>query len=187
MCRMDIWDTNAYFSSRVPVMASRMPLVKSAACALAAKHLHHISRREGRTYNPPPAWPFIEQMDWYLEYVKHRQDSIHQLREASSNCTSNTTPVVVETILAALAILCMCDMMDAPKEPWGSPMASLVPVQMDTGDSNGHPLLLQIAPGATKNPCFWNLAWQDLVQSCKSGIYCALGRNAIATNNPLKS
>ncbi|KAI2988360.1 transcriptional regulator family: Fungal Specific TF [Aspergillus niger] len=45
---LDCFDTNAYYSIKVPVMVATRPMLKAAACALAAKHLHRMCQGDAR-------------------------------------------------------------------------------------------------------------------------------------------
>ncbi|KAI3053990.1 transcriptional regulator family: Fungal Specific TF [Aspergillus niger] len=76
---LDCFDTNAYYSIKVPVMVATRPMLKAAACALAAKHLHRMCQGDARRMlqlthlrNSPLQWA-VAGID--LKYESYRMAS----------------------------------------------------------------------------------------------------------------
>ncbi|KAF5695276.1 hypothetical protein FDENT_580 [Fusarium denticulatum] len=154
----DIFDTGCYFSGKVPVKAATSPLLKSSMCAIAAKHLYRVnkSRRDSMTDS---RW---HGYDWRYESAKHYDEAIHHLKNAVDLCTYENNLSDKEDMLAAVAILCIYELMDAPGTAWRAHLSAL-PLFNPEEDAS-HPASPVIIPRtAIQGPILWSLARQDLL------------------------
>ncbi|KAH7129859.1 hypothetical protein B0J13DRAFT_563430 [Dactylonectria estremocensis] len=161
---MDLFDTGAYFSSKVPVIAATRPLVKSAVCALAAKHLHN-SRRSLKSFRSRHNIPhlFDQNVDWHYESATYYDQAIGHLKTAVNLQRFDEDPADKEEIFAAVAILCTYELMDAPGTAWRAHLSAL-PLFSPEQDSSLVPSSPVIIPrAAIKGPIFWSLARQDFL------------------------
>ncbi|KAH8667148.1 hypothetical protein BGZ61DRAFT_592658 [Ilyonectria robusta] len=161
---MDLFDTGAYFSSKVPVIAATRPLVKSAVCALAAKHLHN-SQRSLKSFNRRNSiLPLFDQnVDWHYQAATYYDQAIGHLKTAVNLQTFDEDPIDKEEIFAAVAILCTYELMDAPGTAWRAHLSAL-PLFSPEQDSALAPSSPVIIPrAAIKGPIFWSLARQDFL------------------------
>ncbi|KPM41396.1 hypothetical protein AK830_g5185 [Neonectria ditissima] len=167
---MDLFDTGAYFSSKVPVIAVTRPLLKSAVCALAAKHLHHIDNVSHESYMPSTSLScrnsivalFGHHVDWHYESATYYDQAIGHLK-AAVNLFSHEDLPDKEEIFAAVVILCTYELMDAPGTAWRAHLSAL-PLFSPEPDAVSIPSSPVIIPrAAIKGPIFWSLARQDLL------------------------
>jgi hypothetical protein len=150
---MDLFDTTSYFSSRVPVIAASRTLLKSAVCALSAKHLRHVGL------------PFSNEEMWRYHSARYYDQALGHLKIAvSSDSYSHTLPGK-EEMLAAVAILCTFELMDAPGSAWKAHLSAL-PLFDDRAASVPVHSSIIIPQTAVKGPIFWSLARQDLLCAC---------------------
>ncbi|KAK7418423.1 hypothetical protein QQX98_003915 [Neonectria punicea] len=167
---MDLFDTGAYFSSKVPVIAVTRPLLKSAVCALAAKHLHHIDNTLHKNHTPstsidrtsPILSLFGCNVDWHYQSATYYDQAIGHLK-AAVNLFSHEDLPDKEEIFAAVAILCTYELMDAPGTAWRAHLSAL-PLFSPEPDPVSIPSSPVVIPSAAiKGPIFWSLARQDLL------------------------
>ncbi|KAE8422600.1 hypothetical protein BDV36DRAFT_210219 [Aspergillus pseudocaelatus] len=165
---MDLFDTTSYFSSKVPVIATSKTLLKSAVCALAAKHLRHVCRVMSQAGVDPgcvPKYsglPFSNEEMWRYHSARYYDQALGHLKVAvSSESYSNTQPGK-EEMLAAVAILCSFELMDAPGSAWRAHLSAL-PLFDDRASSVPVHSSIIIPQTAVKGPIFWSLARQDLL------------------------
>ena len=85
---MDLFDLHTYFTSSAPIKALNHPLLKYAACALAAKHLGcvHGARRTASELSSVHAridtWPAAKsRTDWYYYGAEYYEKAIKLLME----------------------------------------------------------------------------------------------------------
>jgi hypothetical protein len=71
-----------------------------------------------------------------------------------------------EEMLAAVAILCAFELMDAPGSAWRAHLSAL-PLFNDKTASISDQSMIVIPRTAVKGPIFWSLARQDLLCACK--------------------
>lgn len=169
---MDLFDTTSFFSSKVPVIAATKPLLKSAVCALSAKHLVHVCRVMGRSGANPrliPSFiglPTLNEETWRYHSVRYYDQALGHLKVAVNlESYANNLPDK-EEMLAAVAILCTFELMDAPGSAWRAHLSAL-PLFDDRSTSvSGHSSIV-IPQTAIKGPIFWSLARQDLLCACK--------------------
>ncbi|KAL2822257.1 hypothetical protein BDW59DRAFT_103814 [Aspergillus cavernicola] len=165
---MDLFDTTAYFSSKVPVIAVSKPLLKSAVCALSAKHLRHICQsmshiKEGSGLIPSdPGLPCTNEEIWRYSSEKYYDQALDHLKTAV-DLESYMNPLSDrEEMLAAVAILCAFELMDAPGSAWRAHLSAL-PLFDDSAASMPDQSEIVIPRTAVKGPIFWSLARQDLL------------------------
>ncbi|CAG8225058.1 unnamed protein product [Penicillium salamii] len=159
---MDLFDTTAYFSSKVPVLAATRPLLKSAVCALSAKHLQHVHRTSVGENRKDSLLPSTDEETWQYQSAKHYDQALGFLKRAINLGTYNDNPSDKEEMLAAVAILCLYELMDAPGTAWKAHLSAL-PLFNDTSASMPAHSSVIIPKTAIKGPIFWSLARQDLL------------------------
>ncbi|KAL7815856.1 hypothetical protein V8C26DRAFT_401786 [Trichoderma gracile] len=168
---MDTFDTGAYFSHKVTVMATTKPLLKSAVCALAAKHLGHCQNiTKGQLAGKPEgghrAISTVENtVDWQYQSAKHYDRAIKHLKIAINRGIFETDDADKEELFASITILCTYELMDAPGTAWSAHLSAL-PLFSPGFDSEsllGSPIAIPRA--AVSGPIFWSLARQDLLCS----------------------
>lgn len=72
-----------YFASVVPVEASHCPLLKYAACAIAAKHLGRVrGRKRVKSRAATESFPDSEATDWPYKAAKYYDKAIISLQKA---------------------------------------------------------------------------------------------------------
>ncbi|KAK2677841.1 Fungal transcription factor [Fusarium oxysporum f. sp. vasinfectum] len=155
----DIFDTGCYFSGKVPVKAATSPLLKSSMCAIAAKHLYRVAKNQLNPKSNNSRW---RGYDWRYESAKHYDEAIHHLKNAVDLCTYENSLSDREDMLAAVAILCIYELMDAPGTAWRAHLSAL-PLFNPTEDAS-HPASPVVIPRtAIQGPILWSLARQDLL------------------------
>jgi hypothetical protein len=166
---MDLFDTTAYFSSKVPVLAATRPLLKSAVCAISAKHLQHVYRTSIGHNRNCYLLSLVDEETWQYQSAKHYDLALGFLKSAIDLGTYNDSPSKKEEMLAAVAILCLYELMDAPGTAWQAHLSAL-PLFNDTSASMPAHSSVIIPKTAIEGPIFWSLARQDLLCACKSDI-----------------
>lgn len=162
---MDIFDTGSYFSCKVPVIAATKPLLKSAVCAVSAKHLDRLSRAETSSENSFHASRYA--VDWHYQSAKHYGEAINHLKNAVDLRAYENDLSDKEDMLAAVAILCIYELMDAPDTAWRAHLKAL-PLFDPKSDPFAAPSSPVVIPRtAIQGPIFWSLARQDLLCACK--------------------
>ncbi|KAL7929784.1 hypothetical protein V8C35DRAFT_175973 [Trichoderma chlorosporum] len=168
---MDTFDTGAYFSHKVTVMATTKPLLKSAVCALAAKHLGHCQASMSKQYGGlsderrAAIFPLDDRVDWQYQSAKHYGNAIKHLKVAINLGAFETDDIDKEELFASITILCTYELMDAPGTAWSAHLSAL-PLFSPKPDSEsvlGSPITIPKA--AVSGPIFWSLARQDLLCS----------------------
>ncbi|RFU81357.1 hypothetical protein TARUN_840, partial [Trichoderma arundinaceum] len=166
---MDTFDTGAYFSHKVTVMAATKPLLKSAVCALAAKHLGHCQNnmtsghREHLDARCTILLSLGDKVDWQYQSVKHYDRAIKHLKVAINLGAFETDDGDREELFASITILCTYELMDAPGTAWRAHLSAL-PLFSPRPESDsllGSPITIPRA--AVSGPIFWSLARQDLL------------------------
>lgn len=178
---MDVFDTTAFFSCKVPVMATSRPLLKSAVCALAAKHLHCIRSAPNATsrnlcsseriiYSSQPG----AQIDWQYQAAEYYHRAIGDLKTAITLHAFDADPAdhtsQTSVAFATIAILSMYELMDAPGMGWKAHLSAL---PLFSPASN--PMAIACSPvnvphTIVKGPIFWSLARQDFLCACKLSL-----------------
>jgi hypothetical protein len=169
--RMDLFDTTAYFSSKVPVIAASKPLLKYAVCALAAKHLHHYCRvRKAAQYSPLIPDCCLSgprgELDWRYYSIHYYHQALGHLKASIASSTLQHGRFEQEELFAAVAILCTYELMDAPGTAWRAHLSAL-PLFSQGGAFASAPSEIIIPSTTIKGPVFWSLARQDLLCTCK--------------------
>ncbi|CEJ55703.1 hypothetical protein PMG11_01942 [Penicillium brasilianum] len=165
---MDLFDTTSYFSSKVPVIATSKLLLKSAVCALSAKHLRHVCRVMSQAGVDPgsvPKYsglPFSNEEMWRYHSARYYDQALGHLKIAVSSESYSHTLQGKEEMLAAVAILCSFELMDAPGSAWRAHLSAL-PLFDDRAASVPVHSSIIIPQTAVKGPIFWSLARQDLL------------------------
>lgn len=159
---MDIFDTGAYFSSKIPIMATTSPLLRSAACAIAAKQLYRSNRNPFESH-----LQHLGPVDWTYESARNYHEAIGHLREAVNTRAYDEGAVEKEHMLAAIAILCIFELMDDPGTAWKAHLSAL-PLFGSESDSIQELLsTVTLHKTAVKGPIFWILARQDQLCACE--------------------
>jgi hypothetical protein len=172
---MDLFDTGAYFSCKVPVIATTRPLLKSAVCALAAKHLSYLQcslgANQGETHRQSrysiSTLAHSDNIDWQYQSVEHYHRAIGCLKAAIVSREFETDMSSKEEFFAAIAILCTHELMDAPGTAWKAHISALPFFSSTPGHSATPCSSVSIPHTAIKGPIFWSLARQDLLCACK--------------------
>lgn len=169
---MDLFDTTAYFSSKVPVIAASKPLLKSAVCALAAKHVRHLYLRANGSKEGISAHHRIlslaDQDIWHYQSAKHYDEALGYLKQTIELGKYADSVSDKEEMLAAVAILCTYELMDAPGTAWKAHLSALPIFHDETNADSISALSPVVIPStAIKGPVFWSLARQDLLCACK--------------------
>ncbi|KAF4949298.1 hypothetical protein FSARC_13505 [Fusarium sarcochroum] len=161
---LDIFDTGCYFSGKVPVKAASRPLLKSAMCAIAAKHLYRLNRNRPSREEPIqiPGGRGWRSSDWRYQSVKHYDEAIGHLKIAVDLHTYENDLSEKEDMLAAVAILCIYELMDAPGTAWRAHLSAL-PLFKSTEDASFAASPIVIPRTAIQGPILWSLARQDLL------------------------
>lgn len=157
---MDLFDTTAYFSAKVPVLAASRPLLKSAVC-VSAKHLRHLYQTSAPLRNNF-GLPMADEETWQYQSAKHYDQALGRLKTAINLETYVENPSDKEEMLAAVAILCTFELMDAPGSAWRAHLDAL-PLFNDNATSMSAQSTIIIPRTAIKGPIFWSLARQDLL------------------------
>lgn len=181
---MDVFDTGAYFSHKVPLMAASKPLLKSAVCASAAKYLHHKTRlRESEAsaaqdHIPGASSPVARDdpagipgdVDWQYQAAKHYDRALAQLRSAVQLRHFETDGSAREELFATVAVLCAYELMNSPGTAWRAHLSVLPLFTSETGSTprgnGGHCSPVTIPRAAISGPIFWALARHDLLCAC---------------------
>ncbi|OAL47739.1 hypothetical protein IQ07DRAFT_126963 [Pyrenochaeta sp. DS3sAY3a] len=170
---MDLYDVTAYFTFYVPRLAATRPLLRSACCALASKHIrrlletrqprsdthwHHLGSEYWKTNLKTRNWNY-ESAAYYDDAIRLLMDEITRVSDPTN--TSFDRSHRSEEALAAIAILCVYELLDAPGPEWSAhlsalPLLETAPAQiLDT-------LTPQPPPrGLSKRSIFWNFVRQD--------------------------
>ncbi|KAF4987765.1 hypothetical protein FGRMN_10189 [Fusarium graminum] len=156
----DIFDTGCYFSGKVPVKAATSPLLKSSICAISAKHLFRLNKsRTTHSQCPDLRW---RGYDWLYESAKHYSEAIRHLKTAVHLQTYENDLSEKEDMLAAVAILCIYELMDAPGTAWRAHLSAL-PLFKPTEEVSPLATPVVIPRTAIQGPILWSLARQDLL------------------------
>ena len=194
---MDLFDCGRYFSFHVPVKALKVPLLKYAACAYAAKQLGRVRGEKSALGGASSSqarmelWPVPGKVNWLFHAAKYYDKAISLLLEALEEQQENpsqfsgemqldgdrpdgrfpnpTPSRTSDELLAATAILCEYEAMDATGVAWSKHL-------------NGTKSLLDVAevgmhddfPGSqnyskfagARKAIFWNFARQDFAAAC---------------------
>ncbi|KAK1449992.1 hypothetical protein CMEL01_07328, partial [Colletotrichum melonis] len=170
---MDLFDTSAHFSCKIPIRATTRPLLKSAICALAAKHLSRTQSndneiRQTRSARASVAPSATTPPDWQYHAVRHYHQAIRHLKHAITFAGARDDALHSETsdqhadTFAAVAILCMYELMNAPGNAWKAHLTALsLYSASDRALGGSSPVSIPQSP--TKGPIFWSLARQDFL------------------------
>ncbi|KND86421.1 putative oxidoreductase [Tolypocladium ophioglossoides CBS 100239] len=163
---IDLFDTSAYFASKVPVMATTRPLLKMAVSALAAKHLHRSEKYGAKNKATIPSKSRLLELsnnvDWNYEAATYYQRAIGHLKAATQeqgfghehSMDANET----EVIFASVTMLSFYELMDAPSIAWRAHLHALPLFSTMPGLYSPFNGLYNL-----KRPIFWNLARQDVL------------------------
>ncbi|TDZ30416.1 Transcription activator AMTR1 [Colletotrichum spinosum] len=165
---MDLFDTSAYFSRKIPIRATTRPLLKSAICALAAKHLSRTQHHTHHTHHDPdPKAP-----DWQYHAVRFYHQAIRRLKTAiahdsSSGGSSGEAGEGHPDTFAAVAMLCIYELINAPGHAWKAHLTAL-PLYSSSSSSSGVEVADAMSPvpiprSPIRGPIFWALARQDFL------------------------
>jgi hypothetical protein len=110
-------------------------------CAIAAKHLYRVNKSRLNLRFEDSRW---RGYDWRYESAKHYDEAIHHLKNAVDLCTYENSLSDKEDMLAAVAILCIYELMDAPGTAWRAHLSAL-PLFSPTEDTS-HPASPVVIP-----------------------------------------
>ncbi|KAI4094985.1 MAG: hypothetical protein LQ344_001832 [Seirophora lacunosa] len=212
---MDLFDQTTFFSSHIPVKSISNPLLKHAACALAAKQLGRVNGRkaifggECSQQANMEVWQNTSNENWALLAAEHYNQAISLLKEAlqwdhaspGDNSAEEldkrlyaprTVDGMVEErklrrrqfgsaqstarsddLLAATAILCEYESLDASNAAWAHHLSGtkslldVVEVGMMPLGSTTMPLRKR-KPSQARKAIFWNFARQDMFAAFKN-------------------
>ena len=134
--RMDLFNLGMYFGSYVPVRALSNRLLKYSACACAAKQLGQVKGANSTISGfcshqaNMTTWKNPENVDWAWHRAKFYDKAISLLMDAliqDSDEASFSSPKAIEgslsattpeELLAATAILCVYEFLDASGAAW---------------------------------------------------------------------
>lgn len=138
-------------------------------CAIAAKHLYRFNKNKLHSTHSSmsPQWQDSRWLsyDWRYESAKHYDEAIHHLKHAVGLQTYESDLSEKEDMLAAIAILCIYELMDAPGTAWRAHLSAL-PLFKPT-DNSQNPASPKVIPRtAIQGPILWSLARQDLLCAC---------------------
>jgi hypothetical protein len=187
---MDLFDCGNYFSTQVPIKAVKNHILRNAACAYAAKHLHRV-RGVRAPYGGNSSqkaqmeiWPYkTKNPDWDFYACKYYDRAIQLLLEALSNQQSpmgrgSDTIVPANTpdeLLAATAILCEYEAMDMSDAAWSRHLDGTKSL-LEIAELGMRPAIDQERFGVSENSrlfagsrkaIFWNFARQDFASACR--------------------
>ena len=97
---------------------------------------------------------------YYDKALRHLKTSV-DLEEAVLNSLADK-----EEMMAAVAILCAFELMDAPGSAWKAHLSAL-PLFNDGSSSFPGQSSIVLPRTAVKGPIFWSLARQDLLCACE--------------------
>ncbi|KAF3806838.1 hypothetical protein GCG54_00007088 [Colletotrichum gloeosporioides] len=168
---MDLFDTSAHFSCKIPIRATTRPLLKSAICALAAKHLsrtqsNNCEKQSSRSARASLSSPTSRTPDWQYHAVRYYHQAIRCLKHAIAlgGCddTRDMDGGRHTDTFAAVAILCMYELMNAPGNAWKAHLTALPLYSASDNNLTGcSPVPIPQSP--IKGPIFWSLARQDFL------------------------
>ena len=179
---MDLFDTGAYYSNKVPVRAKSSPLLKASICALSAKYVtrmlpaHNTDLKDGWQADVA-SMPGGNMINWSFYCTKYYHQAIIHLRAAvkydpdGSDLLSSASDR--ECVFAAVAVLSMYELMDTPGTAWRAHLSAL-PLF-----SNSRPKTspTAVSPASSETPVticrpvFWSLARQDFLCACETDAY----------------
>ena len=154
------------------MIAASKPLLKSAVCALSAKHLRHICQTMSQAEEGSgiisryPGLPWTNEEMWRYNSAKYYDQALGYLKTAVDVKSYMNNLSEKEEMLAAVAILCAFELMDAPGSAWRAHLSAL-PLFNDRTASMSDLSTVVIPRTTVKGPIFWSLARQDLLCACK--------------------
>ncbi|KAK9770215.1 putative Transcription factor domain-containing protein [Seiridium cardinale] len=168
---MDLFDTSAYFSRKVPVLASTSNMLRCSLCAVAAKHIqrkHHLAvNLPLSSYQITPTPSDRQEENWEYVSAKYYQKAIINLKTAVDSLAldddldrSSSPP---DEIFAVIAVLCMYESMDAPGTAWKAHLSALPLFTSNDNTEEDRRYKVRIPRTAIKSPVFWSLARQDIL------------------------
>ncbi|GKZ20105.1 hypothetical protein AbraIFM66951_008175 [Aspergillus brasiliensis] len=165
---LDCFDTNAYYSIKVPVMVATRPMLRVAACALAAKHLHRMCQGDSHRILQLPhlrssalQWA-IGGIDLKYESVRLYDEAIRYLKEAIRLDIPNHRR---EEMFAVVAILCQFELIDAPSTEWRAHLSALPFLYCGTSDEMSLTSSLPNSLLHISRSVFWSLVRQDVLSA----------------------
>ncbi|OJJ96060.1 hypothetical protein ASPACDRAFT_126334 [Aspergillus aculeatus ATCC 16872] len=165
---LDSFDSNAYYSIKVPIMAATRPMLRAAACALAAKHLHRLCQGDSvrisqlpHLRKSPLQW-IIRAIDWKYESVRLYDQAIHHLKEAIALEIPDDRR---EEMFAVVAILCMYELSDAPSTEWRAHLSALPFLYCGSPDASSSTEALPDSLLHISRSVFWSLYRQDCLSA----------------------
>ncbi|KAF9880493.1 zn 2cys6 transcription factor [Colletotrichum karsti] len=170
---MDLFDTSAHFSCKVSIRATTRPLLKSAICALAAKHLsrtqNNHEQHTARSARKSLASADDRSPNWSYHAVRYYHQAIRCLKHAIAiggrdemDMQRGDAESRHADTFAAVAILCIYELMNAPGNAWKAHLTALPLFSAsDSTLSGSSPVTIPQSP--IKGPIFWSLARQDFL------------------------
>ncbi|PYI00271.1 hypothetical protein BO78DRAFT_412411 [Aspergillus sclerotiicarbonarius CBS 121057] len=149
-------------------MVATRPMLRAAACALAAKHLHRMCQGDSTRIsqlahlrNSPLQWT-SGAIDWKYEAVRLYNQAIHHLKEAIALEIPDDRR---EEMFAVVAILCMYELIDAPSTEWRAHLSALPFLSGGTPDGSSPTSTLPYSLLHISRSVFWSLVRQDCLSA----------------------
>lgn len=166
---MDLFDTQAYYSRRVTILAARSPLLKYAASSLAAKCLYRIRRNDSISApssgdsRSPEDYHRGNENDWHYKSVEYYDHAIRLLRETTQFDQQQMygSSFKSDEVLAAIALLATYELMDAPGTEWRAHLSALLLLDTPSTALLSSPSINEIPRSIGNHSIFWNFARQD--------------------------
>lgn len=176
---MDLFDATNFFSTQVSTIAASQPIILTAACALAAKHVSQLRAPRSGWLDGSMAGACLHNSllvsgdsNWDYESVRFYDAAIKQTKQALSGNTSDPVPgsenSSSEDVLAVVAILSMYELMDAPGLEWRAHLGALPLLdEPPVVTSSFSPGASTRTKALARNSLFWTFARQDVMSACK--------------------
>ncbi|RAK72707.1 uncharacterized protein BO72DRAFT_480797 [Aspergillus fijiensis CBS 313.89] len=149
-------------------MAATRPMLRAAACALAAKHLHRLCQGDSvrisqlpHLRKSPLQW-IIRAIDWKYESVRLYDQAIHHLKEAIALEIPDDRR---EEMFAVVAILGTYELSDAPSTEWRAHLSALPYLYCGSSDAFGSTETLPDSLLHISRSVFWSLYRQDCLSA----------------------
>ena len=169
---MDLFDTGAYFARKVPILAASRPLLRAAACAIAARHFARNNTPNLTMYQRGYGLALEYcTIDWAYKSAEYYDQAIGLLMEAACREEEQQGLTRKKTrsdeIVAAIAILSMYELMDAPGPEWKAHLSALPLLDISSFKVSGPQSQIHPHRSITRRSIFWSFARQDCLAACK--------------------
>lgn len=171
MFRMDLFDTSAYFATRVPLLATTRPVIKTAVSALAAKYLHRGERSCAKNKAASPTKSRLLEcrasVDWNYVAAGYYQQAIGYLKAATNDLKFSHDDIMgtneAEVLFASVVILTFYELIDGPSIAWKARLYEVPLSNTASGIYQPFNGLYNI-----NRQILWSLTRQDVLCACMS-------------------